>query len=180
MPHATKAESDSPIHGLNDGETIEWSKSSGIGIMILMRNGCFPILLIIVVTGALSILAQGSSAGFLLVIVIFPIVALIAIFLFLLYAFYLIVQMKQTTYYLTSERLLEVRGKSIKREIPRVNLKGLTTEQYLRSVWAQKSGGRHYYNIFVTDSVSGVVVKMNAIDDEAIYIIDRWVRKRTK
>ena len=180
MPRNDVATPGSPVQGLNDGETIEWSQRAGIGIMILMRNGCFPRLLLVVVAAVLGSLAQGSPAGLLLIVAIFDIIAVIAFFVLLLYVIYLFVQMKRTTYYLTSERLIEVQGKSIKKEIPRSNLKRLAPEQYLKTVWAQKDSRRHYYNIFVTDSVTGVVVRMTAVDDVAADIIERWVKKQSK
>ncbi len=165
------------VHGLNDGETVQWSENAGISIMLLMRSSCAPLLILIVAVAALSTLAEPNPTARLIVVAfVNPIAGAVAL-LFLLYGVYLLIQVWRTTYCITSERLLEVRGGSIKKEIPRTDLKGLKPKDYMRSVWAQKGGGRETYNIYVTDSVTGVVIRMTSLDNAVEDRIERWVRK---
>lgn len=166
-----------PVQGLNSGETLEWSVNAGTSIRLLMRNSCGPLLILIVAVAALSTLAEPNpTARLLFVAFVNPVAGIVAL-LFLLYAGYFLIQTRRTIYYITSQRLLEVHGRSIKKEILRTDLKGLKPKDYMRSVWAQKGGGRETYNIYVTDSVTGVVILMTSIDNAVEDRIDRWVRK---
>jgi len=165
------------VHGLNDSETIEWSGKAGISIMLLMRSSCCPLLLVVVAAGALYNLAEAYPAALLLVAAIVSPIALIVALVFLLYGTYLLIQVKRTTYIITSQRLLEVRGGSIKKEIPKANLHGLEPSQYLKSVWAQGHAGQQTYNIYVTDRVSGVVMRMTSVDSAVADRIERWASK---
>ena len=169
------------VRGLNDSEIIEWSGNAGVSIMLLMRSSCCPLLLVIVAAGALYNLAEAYPAALLLAAAIVSPIALIVALVLLLYGIYLLIQVKRTTYVITSQRLLEVRGGSIKKEIPKADLHGLEPSQYLKSVWAQKHAGQQTYNItyniYVTDSVSGVVMRMTSVDGAVADRIERWVSK---
>jgi hypothetical protein len=171
------------VRGLNTDETIEIGYEAGIYIMSFMRNGCGPMLLLILGAAALNALAEGAAAGLLLIVVIYNGAALVAFLLLFIYVIFMIFQVKRTKYFITTQRLLEVRGKDIVKQIPKTNLQNLETDQYLKSSWAQKSGIHHYYNTTVTDSISGVVICMTALGEEVFDNIERWVnegRSRTR
>jgi len=165
------------VRGLNDGETLQWCENAGVMFILLMRNSCVPLLLVVVTAGALGGLADQYPAALLLVVAIYYPIAGIAVLLFLLYAAYFLVQTKRTSYFISSQRLLEVRGGSIKKQIPRANLQGLKPDQYLKSVWPQKGGGRETYIVYVTDSSSGVVMRMTGMRGEVAEYIERWVKE---
>ncbi len=169
----------SPVRGLSDGETIEWNEPAGISIKLLLRNGLCPMLLLILGAAVVGTLAEGSPASMLLIAIIYNFVTVVGLLLLSLYVVYAIIQVKRTTYYITPQRLLEVRGQSIKKQIPRTDLQGLHADQYMRSVWAQR-GVRDTYDVYVTDSISGVVIRMTSIGGEVPDTIERWVKKQKR
>ena len=73
------------VNGLNTDETIEIGYEAGIYIMNFVRNGCCPMLLLIVGAAALNALAEGSPAGLLLIVVIYNGAAFVAFLLLLFY-----------------------------------------------------------------------------------------------
>jgi hypothetical protein len=166
-----------PVRGLGDGEIIEWSETAGISIKPLLRNGLCPMLLMILGAAVVGTLAEGSPASMLLIALIYNLVAVSGLLLLSLYVVYAIVQVKRTTYYITPQRLLEVRGRTIRKQIPKADLHGLPADQYIRSVWAQR-GARDTYDIYVTDNITGVVIRMTSIGGEVPDIIERWVKKQ--
>jgi hypothetical protein len=180
MPTTSRDESNPLVRGLNTDETIEIGYEAGIYIMRFMRNGCCPMLLLILGAAALGALAEGSPAGLLLIVVIYNGAALIAFLLLVIYVLFMIVQVKRTKYFITTQRLLEVHGKDIVKQIPKTNLQNLETDQYLKSSWAQKSGTQNYYNTTVTDSISGVVICMTALGEEVSDNIERWVKEGSR
>ncbi|TFG29020.1 hypothetical protein EU527_16495 [Candidatus Thorarchaeota archaeon] len=166
------------VYGLSTGETIEIGYEAGVSIKIFMKNGCCPILLLIFGAAILNNLAQSSATGLLMIVVIFNLVAIVAFPIFLLYMIFMYIQVKRTKYFITNQRLLEVRGKKIVKEIPKTNLRKLETGQYLKSAFAQKHAGQYSYDITVTDQISGVVICMTALDGGISDSIERWVNER--
>jgi hypothetical protein len=180
MSPTEKEEFGSPVRGLNDGETVEWSQNPGVIITTLLRNGCIPILVLLMMPIVLDSFVQASPASLLIIVVIYNAIAPPVLLLLFLYVVYFLVRTKSTTYYLTSQRLLEVQGRSIKKEIPRVNLQDIPPDQYLKSVSAQKQEANEFYDIYVTDSISGVVVRMTAMDGKVTDIIEKWTKQRRR
>lgn len=168
------------VRGLNTNETIDIGYEAGIHIMNLMLKGLCPMLLLIVGAGVLSILAEGSPAGLLLIVVIYNMTAIVALVLLLLYVAYMVYQTKRTKYFLTNQRLIEVRGKEIVKQIPKTNLQNLEPDQYLKSMFASKGGGRYYYHMQVTDNISGVVILMTSLLGDISDSIERWVNEGKK
>ncbi len=167
------------VRGLNDGETIEWSENAGFSLRPVLRNGCLPMLVLILAPIIMDPLVTASPAGLLIIVAIYNVVAPPLLLLLFLYIVYFLVQVKRTRYYITSQRLLEVRGEYIKKEIPRVNLQGLTPDQYLNSVLQEKHASSEYYDLHVTDGVSGVVMRMTSMGPEVAERIKRWAKKST-
>lgn len=93
--------------------------------MILLRGGCFPILASLVVTIFLNIASEQLGSALMPIISVYNEISRIALLIVVSYILYLILHAMRTTYVITSQRLLEVRGKSIKKEIIRENLRGL-------------------------------------------------------
>jgi hypothetical protein len=169
-----------PVRGLNAGETVEWSQNPGVIITTLLRNGCIPILVLLLMPILLDPFVQASPAALLIIVAIYNVVAPPVLILLFLYVVYFLVRTKRTTYYITSQRLLEVQGGSIKKEIPKVNLQDLPPDQYLKSVSAQKQETGEFYDIYVTDNISGVVVRMAAMDGKVTDIIEKWAKKHKR
>lgn len=171
------------VNGLNTSETIEIGYEAEVSIMIFMKNGCCPMLILILGAALIDTLARSSPAGLLLVVVIYNVAALAIFLLLLFYVIYMFYQVKRTKYFITNQRLLEVRGKKIVKQIPKTNLQNLETKEYLKSTFAQKHGVQYSYNITVSDNVSGVTIYMTALGGEVSDNIERWVnegKKRTK
>ena len=178
MSPANVDESESHLSRLNEGETIEWSQNAEVNLRTLLCNGCIPMLLLIMMPIVLDGFIQASPASLLIVVAVYDVVAPPTLLLLLIYVIYSLVRAKRTAYYLTSQRLLEVQGRSIKREIPRVNLQGLAPSEYLKCISLQEHRASECYSIYVTDTASGVVVTMNVVGEGITDIIERWAEKQ--
>jgi hypothetical protein len=88
------------------------------------------------------------------------------------------VQVKRTEYYITNQRLLEVRGKTISKQIPRANLQDLQPDQFLKQKLShEQRGGITYLNLTITDPTSGTAIKMTAMADDVVYIVSKISKK---
>ncbi|TFG97870.1 hypothetical protein E4H12_07585 [Candidatus Thorarchaeota archaeon] len=172
-------EPDLAFNGLIDGETIEWSQKAGIILRIPLIYGCIPMLLLILIPILLDAFVLASPASLLIVVAIYNVFAPPILLLLLLFVIYFLVRVNMTAYYITSQRLLEVRGKSIKKEIPRTNFQDLTVDQYLRSLSVQKHATIESFDLYITDNTSGVVIKMTGMDGKVAKLIEKWAKRRS-
>lgn len=120
-----------PITGLNEGETIQWNRGARLSYVICVVRGILPMIALIFLIGIIGTLGGTMGAGALAFSIIFPWVGLTGLLIMFFYALYIVLQPRRTWYYLTNQRLLEVRDRSIVKEIPRMNFKDLDPKQFI-------------------------------------------------
>ncbi len=155
-------EFDPPEKGLNEGETVVWNKKAGVSFLLLWCGGCLPLLTVFAAFFILEIL--GPQLGN-LVLAMDGIV--------ILYLFYLVIQSKRTHYYITSERLLEVRGRFIQNEIPITNLQGCVPDEFMKTKLSHDEGAYSYYDIRIKDPVSGKVIRLSSLREDALDVLKK-------
>ncbi len=176
MSAENKKEYDTFISTLNDDESIIWSFEGRVSISICVIQGLLPmiaLLVFIVIIGSLGEMGPGA----LMFSFIFSWIGLVGLILLLGYSFFLVIQMNRTWYHFTNQRFLETRGASIVKEIPRENLNGVDQKEFLRQSLSHRSPGEEYLNYYVTDPVSGTVIRITATREDIPDIMKRWISK---
>lgn len=166
-----------PYSILNKGEHILWNQEAGLSYVICVVRGILPMIVLIVLMGVFGSLGQTLGPGALAFSMIFTWIGLIGLIVLFVYLLLLIIQPRRIQYVLTNDRLVEARGETIMKEIPRVNLKDLDSEQFLKQSLSHKQPGREYFNYQITDPVSGVVILMTALRDDIPEMLKKWVSK---
>ncbi|MFW9980068.1 MAG: hypothetical protein ACFFEJ_18445 [Candidatus Thorarchaeota archaeon] len=163
------------FEGMSPGESVEWGQNAGVSIVIFVVKGCLPL---IIAPFLIAILTEvGREMGTVSAIVA-NFLALAILLIILLYILYMYIQVRRTMYYITNQRLLEVRGKSIVKQIPRANLEGLKPEEFLRQKLSHRNPGDEHINLTITDPVTGVAIVMTGMSDEIVDVVSRISKKR--
>jgi hypothetical protein len=149
-----------PDKGLKEGETVEWSQKAGVEFTLLFCGLCLPLASVFLAFPIILFLGEQIGTA-----------VLFAVGIMILYYFGQMIRRKMTKYFLTSERLLEVRGGIIEVEIPLANLRGLDPARYLTSRLSHDDGPYNYYNIDVADPVQGTSLRMTAMREDVLEII---------
>ncbi|MFW9919325.1 MAG: hypothetical protein ACFFED_06985 [Candidatus Thorarchaeota archaeon] len=155
-------EFDPPNQGLNEGETIEWDKKAGINFILFWCSGCLPLLTIL--TGWFILAILGERIGT---------IVLLIMGLTILYLLYLMIQAKRTRYFITSQRLLEVRGGLIQKEILLENLQEFTPDQFMSTSVSHDEGAYTYYNVTITDPSTSTAIRMTAMREDILDVLKR-------
>jgi hypothetical protein len=156
---------------LNGSEIVEWSQDADFSYRLLLRWGCFPILLLLMVTISLNTLGEQSGSAILPIILAYNEIGRVILITLLLYTLYVVVRAQRAKYFITSQRLLEVRGSSIRNEIPRRNLQHLASNEHLRYTVSHRQNAQTFYNICITDPSSGTVIRMTSMSEDALDVI---------
>lgn len=162
-------EFDPPENGLNAGETVEWTQNAGVSFVLLWCGMCLPLLTVFLAFFILSFLGDKLGTAVLAIIGIT-----------ILYLFYLMIQVKRTKYYITSQRLLEVRGGFIRKEIPLENLKETPTDECMKVGLSHDEGAYKYYNIRIIDPVTGTFIRMTSMREDALEVIRKLSKRDPK
>ncbi|MDH4214709.1 MAG: hypothetical protein OEV85_12405 [Candidatus Thorarchaeota archaeon] len=157
-------------------ESVLWNQKASVNLKPLLRNGCIPIILLLITPIVLDSIVHATPASLIIIIALYDVVAPPALILIFLYMIYFVVQSKKTTYYLTSERLLETRNAKILEEIPRENLQGFETDQFMKSEWHHQNLGVEYYEITITDQKSGKFMILTGIDKKSVSLVEKWAK----
>ncbi len=154
MSRYTWTEFKPPDKGLNEGESVVWEQKAGVSFVLMWCAGCLPLLSFFM--AFFIVFWVGEQLGT---------VILAGDGFVILYLFYLVIQSKRTTYYLTTQRLVEARGGALQKEIKLENLRGLPPEEFMRAGISHEDA-YDYYNITFTDSISGNRIRMTAIRED--------------
>lgn len=160
--YSTTGRFDPPEEGLMPGESIVWTRKAGTGFWLIF----FGFLIVIggpaVLFGVIQELS--SSLAFLFAILVAAgIIGEMALF----------IQTKRTRYYLTSERILEVRGANIIKEIPLHHFAGKPIGQFLESRVTHRSNNRPIYTIRIYDPMSDEVFEIKGQDYHSTIAFER-------
>ncbi|TFG27081.1 hypothetical protein EU527_18975 [Candidatus Thorarchaeota archaeon] len=175
MSAIKKKESRLLVPDLKENESILWNQNASIDIKPLLRNSCIPILLLLFTPIVLDSVVQAAPASLIIIIPLYNVFAPILFALLIIYIIYIVFQSKRTNQYLTTDRLLVTRNGKILKEIPRVNLQGLATNQFMSFEWQKQNLGHDYYVVTITDSISGISIIMTSVDKKSIDLIERWI-----
>jgi len=169
-------ENSEPLPDLNTNESVLWNHRASVNLKPLLRNGCIPILLLLITPIVLDSVVHAAPASLIIIITLYDIVAPPALILIFLFMIYFVVQSKKTIYYLTSERLLETRNAKILKEIPRENLQEFETDQFMKSEWHHQDSGIEYYEVTITDNKAGISIILTGIEKKFVGLIEKWAK----
>lgn len=153
---------DPPEEGMLPGETIVWTRKAGSVFWIVFCGACIPILPIVILPFAYEIL--GELGGIL-------IIALTVLGMsYILVSF---INLRRTRYYLTSERIIEVRGGNILKEIPLERFSGKPLGQFFESHVSHTENGRPIYRIRIYDPMSDEILTLKGLDAHSASVFER-------
>jgi len=161
---------------LNTNESILWNQKASVNLKPLLRNGCIPIILLLITPIILDSVIHAAPASLIIIIALYDVLVPPILILIILYMIYFVVQSKKTIYYLTSDRLLETRKAKILKEILRVNLQGLDTDQFMTSEWHHQNLGVEYYEVTITDPRTSKFLLLTGIDKKSISLVEKWAK----
>lgn len=153
---------DPPKEGLMPGESIVWTRRAGTGFWLIF----FGFIILIggpaVLLGTIEDLGLSIAVPFIFV-VLAGIIGVLALF----------IRTKRTRYYLTSERILEVRGGNIIRQIPLHHFAGKPIGQFLESRVTHRANNRPIYTIRIYDPISDEVFEIKGQDHQSTIAFER-------
>jgi hypothetical protein len=153
---------DPPHEGMLPGESIVWSRRAGTGFWVIFFGAILfmggPVL-----TFA-SLDAFGVSTSLLFGgLTLIGFVILIG----------LLINVRRTRYYLTTDRIVEVRGDTIMREIPLDHFAGKPLGQFIESRVTHTTNNQPVYGIKVYDPVSDEVLELKGLDPSSVRAFER-------
>jgi hypothetical protein len=80
----------------------------------------------------------------------------------------LLINVRRTRYYLTTDRIVEVRGGTIMREIPLDHFAGKPLGQFVESRVTHRANNQPVYGIRVYDPVSDEVMELTGLDPRSV------------
>lgn len=149
-----------PEKGLNPGEEIVWSRRAGMAARMMLGGACnilgSPWILLLIYASI------GPAVGnVLLLFVLIGILLTIVEF----------VNSRRTKYYLSNERIIEVRGGLIKRQILLEHFQGTQIDDYLEIKSTYTEGAQRFYAARIRDPVSGKLMILSGLDEDAKKVI---------
>jgi hypothetical protein len=153
---------DPPEEGMLPGESIVWSRRAGTGFWIIFFG--FILFMGGPLVSFLSLDAYGLSVG-----VTFGILTIIG-FIGLLV---ILINVRRTRYYLTTDRIVEVRGGKIKRAVPLDHFAGKPLGQFIESRVTHMSNNQSVYGIRIYDPVSDEVIELKGLDPSSARAFER-------
>ena len=153
---------DPPEVGMLPAESIVWSRKAGTGFWVIFLGA------MILMGGPVVSLASLESFG-VSVSIIFGVLTLVG-FIALLGT---LINVRRTRYYLTTDRIIEVRGRKIERAIPLDHFAGKPLGQFIESRVTHSSNNQSIYAIRIYDPVSDEVVELKGLDPNSARAFDR-------
>jgi len=153
---------DPPEEGMLPGEEIVWTRKAGSVFWIVFCGSCIFMLPFVVIPFAYEFL--GELGGILLIALTI---------LGMIYILVSFINLRRTRYYLTSERIIEVRGGNIRKEIPLERFSGRPLSQFLESNVTHTENGRPIYRIRIYDPVSDEILTLKGLDEHSAIIFER-------
>ena len=151
-----------PEKGLHPGERVIWSRRAGMVGWLLFSGGCC------LVASPWILLVAYSSFG--------PVlgnIALAFVVIWLLLALFEFINARRTTYYLTTARIIEVRGGLIEKQIPLESFQGVDMSDYIEVKDAYAENGVQFYSVKLHDPSTGKIMRLTGLDEEGKEIITK-------
>lgn len=162
VPLTSTGRFDPPDEGMLPGESIVWTRRAGTDFWIIFLGALFamgaPFLTFLSFDA--NELLLGSMFGFLTIV---GFVGLGAI----------LVRVRRTRYYLTTDRIVEARGGKIIRVVPLEHFAGKPLGQFIESRVTHSSNGHPVYGIRIYDPVSDEVIELKGLDPTSARAFER-------
>lgn len=156
------AKFDPPHEGMLPGESIVWSRRAGTGFWIIFFGA------LLVMGGPVLTFASLDAFG-LPISLMFGVLTLVGIIALLV----ILINVRRTRYYLTTDRVVEVMGSRIKRAIPLDHFAGRPLGQFIESRVDHQSNGQSVYAIRIYDPVSDEVMELKGLDPNSARAFER-------
>ncbi len=91
----------------------------------------------------------------------------------ILYILVSFINIRRTRYYLTSERIIEVRGDNIRNEIPLERFSGRPLGQFFESHVTHTQNDRPIYRIRIYDPISDEILTLKGLDHHSASVFER-------
>ncbi|MHA2423513.1 MAG: hypothetical protein ACXAEF_01925 [Candidatus Thorarchaeota archaeon] len=146
-----------PEVGLHHDETVVWEKKAGITTSIWFCGGCLPLLMPFIVP--LSFAYLGSSVG---------IGVLFFCVLGIMYFAYTYLKIRRTRYYLTTKRIIEVRGGDIQQELPLESFSGKPLDDYFQVKEDYRSGANTFHTVRIYDLKAEILIELKGMVEDDV------------
>ncbi len=153
---------DPPEEGMLLGESIVWSRRAGTGFLIIFLGA-------ILVMGGPLVTFLSLDANELTLATLFGCLTLLGMIVVAGSLF----QTRRTRYYLTTERILKVRGKRILREVPLDHFAGRPLSQFIEIRVTHMTNNRPVHGIRIYDPVSDEVLELKGLDSNSTRAFER-------
>ena len=147
---------DPPEEGMLPGESIVWSRKAGSVFWIMFCGIGLPMVGVMILAfifptfgDFVSLLVLGS---------------IVAGFLYILASY---INLRRTRYYLTTERIIEVRSDNIRKEIPLERFTGRPISQFIESKVMHLENGQPIYRIRIYDPTSDDMIALKGLDENS-------------
>lgn len=153
---------DPPDEGMLPGESIVWTRRAGTGFWIIFLGLLFAMgapLVTFLSLDAYGLLPAGIL-GFLTVVGFVVLGAML-------------INVRRTRYYLTTDRIIEARGGKIARNVPLDHFEGRPLGQFIESRVTHTSNGHPVYGIRIYDPVSDEVIELKGLDPSSARAFER-------
>jgi len=151
-----------PEKGLNPGESIVWSSRARMVAWLLFSGGCClvmsPWILLV------SYASLGPTLGN---------IALAFVVIWLLLALIEFINARRTTYYLTTDRIIEVRRGLIEKQILLESFQGMNLSDCIEVKYAYAENGVQFYSVKLRDPSTGKVMRLTGLDENGKEIITK-------
>jgi hypothetical protein len=151
-----------PNEGLQEGETMVWDKKAGITTSIWFCGGCIPLLSVFMVPLTYVIFGASIGTGVLFFMVLG----------FLYFLFYFI-RLRRTKYYLTTKRIIEVRGGDIHQELSIDRFAGKPHDEFIQVKEDYRSGADTFFTVRVYDLEAEILIDMKGLVDDDVEILQK-------
>ncbi|TXT56542.1 MAG: hypothetical protein BAJATHORv1_20131 [Candidatus Thorarchaeota archaeon] len=156
MTYVERERFEPPEHGLQSEERVIWHEKAGTPFLTIFCGGCLPLSSVFIIP--ISAVILGERVGFGIAFL------LLAGILYYLVKF---ITIKRTSYYLTNQRIIEVRGGEIIEEIPRSVFTGKKPNEFLR-ISEDHEDAYTWYNILIYDIDTKKMIKLHCVDEEVL------------
>jgi hypothetical protein len=153
---------DPPSVGMLSGESIVWTRRAGTGFWIIFIG------FIVLAGGPAFTLVSFEYFGLFLAVIV-GILTLIGYIMLL----GTLINVRRTRYYLTTDRILEVRGGKIKRYFSLEHFAGRPLGQFLESRATHSSGNESFYAIRIYNPVTDEVMEFTGLDPNSTRAFQR-------
>ncbi|MBD3405959.1 MAG: hypothetical protein GF411_07520 [Candidatus Lokiarchaeota archaeon] len=166
MTYVERERFNPPEYGLKTDEQVIWHEKAGTPFLTMFCGGCLPLASVFVIPISAIVLGERWGIG-------------ISILLLAGIIYYLarFINIRRTSYYLTNQRIIEVRGAGIIEAIPRSVFIDKKTNEFLKISEDHEDAGT-WYNILIYDIDTEKMIKLHCVDEDVLESLRALSEKR--